>query len=86
MLHRYKAKGLDPSWRRALYHFHVHRGRLALCLPLMRRWEHGDFFFTFSKVSWEENSISVLFEEDVFYLMTSPGYLQCIFRTISQLK
>ena len=43
-------------------------------------------FFTFSKVSWEENSISVLFEEDVFYLMTSPGYLQCIFRTISQLK
>ena len=39
-----KKKAYYPSWRRALYHFHVHRGRLALCLPLMRRWEHGDFF------------------------------------------
>ena len=33
-----------PSWQRALYHFHVYRGRLALCLPLMRRWENWDFF------------------------------------------
>ena len=43
-------------------------------------------FFTFSTVLVAGESNSVLFEEDVFYLMTSPGYLQCIFRTISQLK
>ena len=44
----------NPSWRRALYHFHVHRGRLALCLPLMRRWEHGDFFSLLVLFSWQE--------------------------------
>ena len=43
-------------------------------------------FFTFSTVLVAGDSISVLFEEDVFYLMTSPGYLQCIFKTTGLLK
>ena len=33
----------NPSWRWALYHFHVHPGTLPLCLPIMRRWDlNGD--------------------------------------------
>ena len=85
MLHRYKEKGQSilaegplsfscSSWE---------TGIMSSTHEKMGTW---GLFFTFSTVLVAGDSNSVLFEEDVFYLMTSPGYLQCIFRTISQLK
>ena len=72
MLHRYKEKGLSilaegplsfscSSWE---------TGIMSSTHEKMGTW---GLFFTFSTVLVAGDSLSVLFEEDVF--MTSPGYL-----------